>query len=286
MKFQQPIYLENGGGLFLPPEPDILNVEMPDLTKVDVIQKYSLTTRYRYNGKTFVYSRGRRQNYLGGAGSYVNAKVLAGKGCVAGWYIQIAKSSTNIHTHAAGVSRVIVEMASVVKDDWKYGYMAIATENNDVALSRGILGNSDTYTLAGASVVDVDLDIPLAHATTHDTTEVQVWRSCYEAVEWGGPDYQYASIIGVPTVNLTQGNLDGQWFWIQTWGPCMIKGGDGGTGASVDERHVKVDGQGQNRIPATAGKRQNLGFILDRTADNYTGLAAAISHLIFLQIDP
>ncbi len=283
MKFQQPIYLENGGELKLPPNPDILNVEMPDLTTVDVIQNYSLTTRYRYNGKTFVYARGRRQNYLGGAGSYINAQLLAGKGCVAGWYIQIAKSSTNIHTHAAGVQTVVVEMASIVKDDWKYGYMSIGTEDNAVALSRGILGNAATDV---DGYVSVDLDIPIAHGTTHNTTEVEVWRSCYEAVEWGGPDYTYASIIGVPTVNLTQGNLNGQWFWIQTWGPCMIKGGDAGTGGTANQRAVKVDGQGQNRIPADDGKRQNLGFILDRTADAYTSLSAAASHLVFLQIDP
>lgn len=282
MSHQQQIVSENGGIVYLPPASVLNNVSIPDLTVEDVVQKYDLTTRYRYNGKTFVYARGRQQ---GTAGEYVNAQVLACKGCVAGNYVMINESTTNIHTHAAGVSEVVVELASVAVDDFKYGHIAIGAEDNTVALGRGILGN----TASGAASpyeVTLTLDAPLAHATTHDTTEIVLWKSPYEAVEWGGPDYTFASIIGIPQVNITQGNLDGQWFWIQTWGPCFCKAGDAGTGATAQQRHLETDGQGQNRIPADDGKRQNLGFLLARTADAYTSLTAHKSDFVMLQIDP
>lgn len=280
MKFQQTVYLENGGEIKLPPDPDILNVEMPSLRNVDVVQTYSLTTRYRFNGKTFVYARGRQQ---GDGGEYINAQLLACKGCVAGNFVMINEDTTNIRSHAAGVSEVIVSLASVAKDDFKYGHIAIGAEDNTLAMGFGILGNTPSD---GSDLVTLTLDVPLGHPTVLNTTEIVLWKSPYEAVEWGGPDYTFASIIGVPQVNLTQGNLDGQWFWIQTWGPCFIKAGDAGTGATADERGVAVDGQGQNRIKASTHRRQNLGFILARTQDTYTSLAAHKSDFIMLQIDP
>ena len=282
MKFQQPIVLENGGALWLPPNPDMINTSIPNLRQADVVQLYPLTTRYRYNGKTFVYARGRRQ---GDAGEYVNAQLLACKGCVAGNYVMINESTTNIHSHDEGDEEVVVELASVAVDDFKYGHIAIGAEDNTLAMSCGILGNTASETDSPYEVT-LTLDAPLGHDTTHDTTEIVLWKSPYEAVEWGGPDYTFASIIGVPQVNITQGNLDGQWFWIQTWGPCFIKAGDAGTGATAQQRHLETDGQGQNRIPADDGKRQNLGFLLARTKDAYTSLTAHKSDFIMLQIDP
>ena len=281
MKFQQPLFLENGGQLLLPPNPDMLNTNIPNLRQADVVQLYPLTTKYRFNGKTFVYARGQRK---GDAGEYVNAQLIASKGAQAVSFIEIAESSTNIHTHAAGVTEVVVEMAGVTVDEWKYGHIAIGNEDNTVCTSYGILGNTasdiDGY-------VTVTLDDVLAHATIHDTTEVEVWKSPFATVEWGGTNYEYSSTIGVPMVNVEAGDLDGQWVWLQTWGPCMCKGGDAGIGDSGSDRAFVFDGQGQIRIiGAGPEERQAAGFILEKTKDDYTSLSAKTSHFVMLQIDP
>ncbi len=289
MKFQQNIFLENGGQLLLPPNPDMLNTNIPDLLAWDAVKQYPLTTKYRWFGKTYVYARAVDYSAATG-GRYINSQLQAFRAAVSASIIAIDFSTTNVHSHDAGVSTIIVEASSITKDKWKYGYVMLGAEAEAASQFRSIVGNSATYTLAATSVVDVELDLPLSYRTLHDTTTLGLYVSQYAEVEWAGQEYQWASHVGVPLVRrggVGLGALNGQWFWLQTWGPCWIQPGAGSTiGDNADERALLFDGQGQIAIAGSSNRKQSAGFVIPKTMSTDDSYSATPQHLVMLQIDP
>ena len=293
MKFQQPLFLENGAELRLPPNPDMLNTNIPDLLAWDVKQLYPLTTKYRWNGKTFVYARAVRYDPDATglhAGEFINSQLKAFMGAHSGSIIEIDFSTTNVHSHNAGVSQIIVEASSVAKDKYKYGHVMLGAEDDTRSMSRDIVGNSATYSLAGTDVVDVDLDLPLSHRTLHDTTTIGLYLSRYGKVEWGGQDYGHTSVVGVPVVSrgsVGGAELTGQWFWLQTWGPCWLQPGVGScSGDNADEREVVFQSQGRIGVIGSSDRRMRAGFVIPKTKSTNDAYSATPQHLILLQIDP
>lgn len=280
VKRTQKLISADSGMILLPANAAIGNMSFPDLTAWDTVQKYDLTTKFRLNGKTFVYARAVQK---GDGGEYANAQLISTKGAASASIVAIDWSTTNVHTHLAGVSQIAVEKAGVLKDEYAHGdvFLGVTTYQN-----RGILGNaksdSDGY-------VTLDLDIPLSEDITHETTGMTLFRSRYAAVEWAGVDYEYTSIVGVPVINKAAGLLDGQWFWLQTWGSCQVSGSAGGLGANPSERCAVFDGQGQLLDIETAidanTARQIAGYLLDKTKDAYETFAATNSGFIMLMLD-
>jgi len=270
----------NSGTIYLPANAQIGNLTLPDLTAWDTTPVYDLTTKYRYNGKTFVYSRAVQK---GTGGEYANAQLIAVKGAASASIVAIDWSTTNVHTHAAGVSQIVVEASGILENEYQYGDVFLGVT---IYQNRGILSNTASDT---DGYVTLDLDIPLAEETVHNTTGMTLYRSRYAAVEWAGVDYEYVSIVGVPVINKAAGLLDGQYFWLQTWGSVQVSGSAGGVGAEASERMAAFDGQGQ-LSPAdeeyTGGKsRQFAGYILDKTKDTYESFSATDSGFVMLMCD-
>jgi len=293
MNIQQNVQLENGAQLLLPPNPGMINTAIPNLLAWDSVKAYPLTTKYRFNGKTFVYGRAvvYDPDATGAhAGEFINSQLKAFMGAHSACIIAIDFSTTNVHDHAAGVERIIVEASGVAKDDWKYGEVMLGAEDDDRSMTRSIMGNSATYSLDGTDVVDIDLDIPLSHRTLHDTTTLGVYKSRYAEIEWGGEDYGHTSVVGVPVVSrgsVGGGELTGQWFWLQTWGPCWLQPGVGScSGDNADEREVVFQSQGRIGVIGSSDRRMRAGFVIPKTKSGTDSYAATPQHLILLQIDP
>lgn len=286
MKFQQPLFLENGGQLLLPPNPDMLNANMPDLTALDVVQQYPLTTKFRLNGKTYVYARGVVQD-SDGPGTYSNAQLMAHRAVSNASVVAIDWLTTILHTHAIGDERVSINFHNIVKDELKYGQIFIGVSQYQ---TRGILGNSVSSSVSPYTFT-LDLDFPLAEDTLLATTGMYIQRSQYAAVEFEGVDPHFTAKVGVPVINVAQASLNGQWFWIQTWGPCQIAGVTGVAGSQAGEREVVFTSQGTIDIIGSTELRQRAGYIIDKTKnaneDAYEGspVTATDSNFVMLQLD-
>lgn len=270
------------GIIYLPVNPSICNTNKPDLTAFDSNQRYDLTTKYRYNGKTFVYVRGVVQ---GTGGTYVNAKLIASKGVCGTRSIAISYSTSILQSHPAGSEYVDVTLASVSENDYKYGHLIIGHSGDTAVQNRSIIANSATGDF-NSGQVRFYLDVPLWVATTVGTTSIEGWKCPYGSVEWPGSDYQYASTLGIPMISCAQGALNGQYFWIQTWGPCWVCPGAAALGASANERQAFFDAQGQLAVPAAAANLQIAGFLLEKTQDTYESISAYDGEFIMLTIDP
>jgi len=286
MKFQQPLFLENGGELRLPPNPDMINTNIPDLLAWDSIQQYPLTTKYRFNGKTFVYARA--VVYVSATGLHVNAVLSAYKGAMNDSRMEITWTTTNVHSHDAGSEQIVIEKSGVTKDEYKYGHVELVHGGDTTPLGRGILGNTVSD---GDCYVTLDLDIPLELETVHDTTALELYKSEYAAVLGAitAVDYNYGTIVGIPMVNKGGAGLHaltGQWFWLQTWGPCYIQAGGATQGASVAERTAIFDAQGQLEDSGAFGNKQIVGIILPKTKDASTSYSAADDCMCRLMLDP
>jgi len=272
----------NGGTIYLPPNPSYNNLDIPALHEAATSQKYDLTTKFRFNGKTFVYCQG---IVKGSSGEYANAKLIASKGAVSARVMAITYSTAKIGSHDAGIEEVTIEQDGITENEYKYGHMIIGHQGEAGVQNRGIIANTATDAVTGLATFY--LDIPLSHPTVHDTTAIEVWKCPYGAVEWGGVDYQYTSVLGIPMVNVAQGLLDGQFVWLQTWGPCWVCPGAAALGASVEERQAVFDTQGQLAAPATTkDDLQIAGFLIEKTKDEYTSTAAYDGEFIMLQLDP
>lgn len=281
-QYQKPLYLENGGMLITPPNPSILNDQIPVLHETSSKQLYELTTKYRYNGKTFVY--GKSVDVQTG-GAHINAVLIASKGCMNSRAIAISYSTTIVQTHAAGAEYVDVTLASTTEDQYKYGHLILGHQSTTLVQNRGIVGNSETGEFTSGQV-RFYLDIPLSHATTLNTTSIEGWECPYKELEWAGEDYQYASVMGIPMVNKAA-PLDNDYFWLQTWGPCWVCPGAGALGASVRERQAVFDSQGQLAAPATTyDDLQIAGYLIEKTKSAEDSVSAYDGEFIMLQLDP
>lgn len=286
--FIHKIINKDGGMVYLPPNPTIKNLAHPDLTAFDTVQKYELTTKYRFNGKTFVYARS--VVYVAATGQYVNARLSAYKGALSGSIPQITWSTTNVHTHAAGVSQIVVEKASVVKDEYKYGHVEVGHAGDTTPQGRGILGNTASSTVSPYPLT-LDLDIPLELETVHDTTALELYKSQYAAVEGAisADSYGWGSIVGIPMVNKGGAGLhalNGEWFWLQTWGPCYVQTGSAALGSASGDRDGFFDTQGQIAVEAAHENLQRIGYLITKTQDNSLSHTAAADCFMMLQIDP
>lgn len=275
----------NSGTVYLPPNATLGKLAIPNLGALTTVQEYDLTTKYRFNSKTFVYCQG---VVKGAGGEYANAKLIACKGAVSARTIAIGWSTTIVQTHPAGSPYVDVTLAGVAEDDYKYGHLIIGHHSDLVVQNRGIIANTATGAISSGKV-RFYLDIPLWVGTTLNTTSIEGWKCPYGAVEWAGVDYEYTSVLGVPMVSTAQGALNGQFFWSQTWGLCWVAPGGGALGGEASERSAAFDGQGQLAVldeEIATKSRQIAGYLIEKTKDTYSSVSAYDGQFIMLHLDP
>lgn len=238
------------------------------LYNIDTTKKYKLGTSLQTpDGRVF---------YYGEAGT---------SGVNAGWgaFFEITQTMAYeaIHVAAvAGQNTVVINQASIAKDEWAGGYIILghnsaATEQNRYILSNTAT-NSDTH-------VVVTLDGPLSVALS--TSEgVEIIPNPYSNLQTKASQ-EYCGVAGVSAVTATTG----QFCWFQTWGPLWVTPGGAGTpGSTACERTVYFQGDGA--IVGDVGfadpttepeRRQVAGFIIQKDSAGAGG-----PPFIMLQIRP
>lgn len=172
---------------------------------------------------------------------------------------------TDEGTDAAGV---------IAEDELRGGYVCVYDASDVVRQHYGIIGNSAT---TGAGTITIYLDAALAVAAL-STGYVEVMGNPYGNVRRVNDGN--SSCIGVPLRAAT----DGQYCWLQTWGPICLSPGSTtpDPGADAEERRVDFDAAGNLVCRLNSDKdRQMAGFIIQRDSS-----AAAGPPFIMLQISP
>ena len=173
---------------------------------------------------------------------------------------------STVVTITVGASDGVAANGALALDELAGGYIVIGNGTSQHPQMRGILGND--VLAAGGGSVNVYLDAPLTAAVVVSTTNIEAMLNPYANMvsgNVGGNGYQ--SFLGIPATTATVG----QYFWLQTWGPCWITS-DGTTGAAVNGRELFFMNNGSvvssDKVVdgATNVLYQRAGFAIDNSS--------------------
>ena len=186
-----------------------------------------------------------------------------------------------LHDNAtAGDTTVLVDQTGITANQWAGGYIVMGHAAQATTQNRLIVSN--TASAASTNHVTVTLDQPLSVSLT-TSHGFEVVPNIYSNVQV--TTSEYSGVVGVPAAIATTG----QYFWLQTWGPCwIVPGGPGTPGSSAQERTVYFVGDGSvnGEIGAIGTytectKRQSAGFIIQKDSAGVGG-----PPFVMLQISP
>lgn len=214
----------------------------------EATQRYVYGTRYlMWDGRVFKYalSQGELESYHG-----CRATEDAALGILA------APTAA-----AIGDRMVQITLASRVEDDLVGGYIALYDGGDiDTTCQRGIIGSTKSDT-----TVDVYLDYPLHQPIVASTDSTEVFENPYKAIS--ETTDSYSAWVGVPGVSCAAALKT----WIQTWGPCLVSGGETIDTPSADARTLVWGSNAALFKTATKTSGQIAGYILNQGSTSVAG---------------
>lgn len=180
-------------------------------------------------------------------------------------------------THGSGGAGIIAE------DELRGGYILIFDASGK-SIGRGIIGNLALAATGTSIVIYLDGSLPVALLATTDHAEVMAspYRDLLD-----GDDTQPKNRgwLGLPMSIAT----DGEYFWVQTWGPCWVAPDNGNSATylgNTDHNLQAVARFDGHAAPHEYGdventQAQHIGFVLSRGSGSAQGLP-----FLMLQISP
>ncbi len=237
--------------------------EYAEIYNADAAQKYALGTRLQIDDRVFRYA-------------------LAGTNGVNAGYGAFYKVSLAVTYESAGAASVVgdrtmtITESNITLNQLAGGYVVMGHNSAATTQNRRIISN----TASSGTTCTITLDGPIAVAGTH---AVEIIPSIYGNLEQA-ESQEYDGVAGVPARTATTG----QYFWVQTWGPCFIVPGGGTPGSTVAERTVYFVGDGSINgdvgfaAPTTEPERRQVaGFIIQTDSSGAGG-----PPFIMLQVSP
>jgi hypothetical protein len=160
-------------------------------------------------------------------------------------------------------------------DELKGGYIVIGNGSGQHPQMRMITGNP---ALATAGICRIYLDAPLTTAVTVGTTTIEMIANPYYGLIGDGGGGEYVMWMGVPAVGATVG----QYFWVQTKGPCWVTS-DGATCNSALDRTLVWAGNGS--VVSSDDITLESGFQIAGVAIDASSSGASNAPFINLQMD-
>ena len=169
----------------------------------------------------------------------------------------------------------------IAEDELRGGYILIF-DASAKAINRGIVGN--TALASDGTSITIYLDGRLNAVLLAVTDHAEVIASPYLALTSDLSD-KNRGFLGRPASIAT----DGEYFWLQTWGPCWIAPDNGNSSVNVGNtsNNIQVVARFDGRVAvhdyndAENKFAQHVGFVLSRGAGSAQGLP-----FIMLQIAP
>jgi hypothetical protein len=180
----------------------------------------------------------------------------------------------------------IAANGAIAADEMRGGYVVINNGSTQHPQRFGILGNDAVA--AGGGSMNVYLDGPIGTiiigSTSYTgvvvgTTTIEAYLNPYGNVYgMDSVNSAYVTCIGIPNVRATVG----QYFWLQTWGPCWITS-DNNTGKAANGRDIYVVSNGSvvGQTGTTYAGYQRIGTGVDKSASGTSN-----GPLVMLQIAP
>lgn len=157
---------------------------------------------------------------------------------------------------------VTCNVTSITKDQLQGGYIALYNAS-DVMQWRLIEANDATV----STTTKMWLDAPLHAAITVAASNAEIFENPYRYCTHVADEY--TSVICVPACGAGAAYN----FWGQTWGPCLMSGGEAVDSPAAGARNLVF---GANYVlfkNATKTSGQNAGFILNQGASSIAGPA-------------
>jgi len=225
------------------------------IRSTDATQRYVYGTRYTtWDGRVYKYF-----NAVAGVSSYHgagNAEVAAVT------YVVLPVDAE------AGQNHIIVTLGSRAEDDLAGSYLIIYDKSSTAGLednlNYGILGNSNTTTTTD---IYLDGNLPVKLLTSD---AVEVFENPYRELTHATDSYAFWA--GIPARSQAAGYKG----WVQTWGPCVVSGGENVGAPGADTRELVWGSNATLYKWATKEAAQRAGCIM-------TGSSAAYGPLIMLQ---
>lgn len=285
IKSTQTIVAHDGKYIVLPPgmsSQELVNLQVPNVLSPDASQKYPLGTKFVNGDRVYHYAK---------ASGTVNPEVGAYKAKKTNTVAVAPTQSTTVQADgslpgAVGSYYVTVTIDQEIgvlttgvlsKDELAGGYIVIGNGSAQHPQMCLIVSHPALATAGGS--LTLELDMPLAVAVTAATTTIELMECPFYNLKADNAGGDYVTYIGVSACVASSG----QYFWVQTWGPCWITS-DGNTCDSVGDRTIVFVGNGSvkssNDITVESGM-QIAGVALDMS-----GSAASNAPFVLLQIMP
>jgi hypothetical protein len=164
---------------------------------------------------------------------------------------------------------------SLIVDELKGGYIVIGNGSAQSPQMRMIVGNP---VLAAAGICKIYLDAPLIAAVTVATTTIELIANPYYGLigDLGGGEY--VTFVGVPARAATVG----QYFWVQTKGPCWVTSNSNTCDSALDRTVVWV---GNGSVVSSNDITVESGMQIAGVAIDASSSGASNAPFINLQMD-
>lgn len=234
-----------------------------EIYNADATQLYDLGTRLVVDDRVFRYALCGSNGVYAGFGAF--------------YKVTLAITYEAADASVVGDRTLTINEAGITLNQLAGGYVVMGHNAAATTQNRRIISN----TVSSGGECIATLDGPIAVAGTHS---IEVIPNIYGNLQYN-TSQEYDGVAGVPARTATTG----QYFWVQTWGPCWIcPGGAGTPGSTVAERAVYFVGDGT--INGRAGMaaesteahgRQYAGYIIQTDSSGAGG-----PPFIMLQVSP
>jgi hypothetical protein len=214
-KVRHTVISDDGGILYMVPDPLFPNTSQPDISVIDSSQLYDIATKWVYNGKVYhyAYAAGTIGGNMGAKikdPQLVSQETVGAAAAIYATQLTITLDTTDGTDYDGNIAANYLKGGNVV---------VFVTAGATYTFVRGILRNTAvTGSAGGTSVLTLDAPIPVAvDAAAVAEADASPWAAIVPNTGTKLQD-NLVSCCGVPTVRLTSGH----WGWVQTWGPCWI----------------------------------------------------------------
>jgi len=245
-----PVWVEGdaGYGNLAHPDPYVLTSE----------QQYPIATKFVDGEKVFHY---------GYMYSDTGPQSRSGLGVVN--LSEMVSHTTDAVVHAVGETEIVIEDALSTVNQWAGGTFMnyIAPYYTAHRILSNIVSDGEHSTLTLERGLIVAMTASLAGNETYANQYKKV-GACWVTGDWDAP------VVGVAIV----ATVASRYAWLQTWGPCIIAGGDEAPGSEAGywAADFNIDG---TLVDHNGGRGRLAGYVLNNVGTSYTA-----SHFIYLML--
>lgn len=264
------------------------NLALPNPYLVDQAQQYPTGTKFRDGYRTFIYT------YLDEASAGRDVQNSTGLGVIA----ENLPVDVTVVTALTKASTVTGTIAAATVDQFAGGYMSLYEATTGC---RGIIHRIQSNTVRASGNSIFTLDEPLNYTGFSTSATCRVMADPYAKVRFT-LNTRTSSANFDTLVGIWMGAFDaddnvsaeGDYGWIQTWGPCFCWAAVAYEGGTAFERDAYHQGGGDIQVNTSSDAHpgaQRVGFMVPAScADPGVSLTGSnidqMEHVIWLQIEP